>query len=83
MISFLDYYYIIAEKQSLPFLAEISVISVRTSHKAFRIEVPLTSGVTHNARLGSMEGNVFSLIGNRMKGRRACRRVDGGNHLAA
>ena len=30
-----------------------------------------------------MEGNVFTLIGNRMKGRRACWSIDGGNNLAA
>ena len=35
------------------------------------------------ARLGSMEGNVFTIIGNRMKGRRACWSIDGGNRLAA
>ena len=40
-------------------------------------------GVIHHARLGSMEGNVFTLIGNRMKGRRACWSVNGGNNLAA
>ncbi len=40
-------------------------------------------GVVHHARLGSMEGNVFTLIGNRMKGRRACWSIAGGNNLAA
>ena len=40
-------------------------------------------GVIHHARLGSMEGNVFTIIGNRMKGRRACWSIDGGNRLAA
>ena len=40
-------------------------------------------GVVHHARLGSMEGNVFTLIGNRMKGRRACWSIKGGNNLAA
>lgn len=30
-----------------------------------------------------MEGNVFTIIGNRMKGRRACWSIDGGNRLAA
>lgn len=30
-----------------------------------------------------MESNVFTLIGNRMKGRRACWSIDGGNNLAA
>ncbi|MBO5164572.1 MAG: hypothetical protein J6B75_09085 [Ruminococcus sp.] len=37
----------------------------------------------HHARLGSMEGNVFTIIGSRMKGRRACWSVNGGNNLAA
>ena len=32
--------------------------------------------------LGCMESNIFSIIGNRMKGRRACWSIDGGNHLA-
>lgn len=36
-----------------------------------------------HANLGSMEGNVFTIIGNRMKGRRACWSVAGGNRLAA
>ena len=39
-------------------------------------------GVIHHARLGSMESNVFTLIGNRMKGRRTCWSIDGANHLA-
>ena len=39
-------------------------------------------GVIHHASLGSMESNVFTLIGNRMKGRRACWSIDGANHLA-
>ncbi len=38
--------------------------------------------VIHHARLGSMESNVFTLIGNRMKGRRACWSISGANHLA-
>ena len=48
------------------------------------IEVPPTKepGVIHHARLGSMESNVFTLIGNRMKGRRACWSINGANHLA-
>lgn len=41
-------------------------------------------GVIHHARLGSMESNVFALIGNRMKGRRCCCwSVNGANHLAS
>lgn len=49
------------------------------------IEIPPTRipGVIHHARLGSMEGNVFTIIGNRLKGRRACWSVNGGNNLAA
>lgn len=48
------------------------------------IEIPETyaPGEVHHARLGSMESNVFTLIGNRMKGRRRCWSVRGGNHLA-
>ena len=33
-------------------------------------------------RMGTMESNVFSIIGNRMKGRRACWSIEGGNNLA-
>lgn len=40
-------------------------------------------GVVHHARLGSMEGNVFTLVGNRMKGRRANWSIRGGNNLAS
>ena len=49
------------------------------------ITIPPTRepGIIHHARLGSMEGNVFTIIGNRMKGRRACWSIDGGNRLAA
>lgn len=49
------------------------------------ITIPPTRepGVIHHARLGSMEGNVFTIIGNRMKGRRACWSIKGGNRLAA
>ena len=48
------------------------------------VEIPPTSqpGIVHHARLGSMESNIFTIIGNRMKGRRACWSVRGGNHLA-
>jgi len=48
------------------------------------IEIPPTRDKNiHHARLGSMEGNVFTIIGNRMKGRRACWSIKGGNNLAA
>ena len=33
-------------------------------------------------RLGAMESNVFTIIGNRMKDRRACWSINGGNNLA-
>lgn len=48
------------------------------------ITIPETRepGVIHHARLGSMESNVFTLIGNRMKGRRACWSETGANNLA-
>ena len=48
------------------------------------IPIPETRepGVIHHARLGSMESNVFTLIGNRMKGRRACWSEKGANNLA-
>lgn len=49
------------------------------------IAIPETRepGVIHHARLGSMESNVFTLIGNRMKGRRRNWSIEGGNNLAA
>ena len=49
------------------------------------ISIPPTRnpGEVFHANLGSMEGNVFTIIGNRMKGRRACWSVAGGNRLAA
>ena len=40
-------------------------------------------GKVHHARLGSMESNVFTLIGNRMKDRRCCWSIAGANHLAS
>ena len=48
------------------------------------VPIPKTRepGVIHHARLGSMESNVFTLIGNRMKGRRACWSENGANNLA-
>lgn len=38
-----------------------------------------TKGYRH---LGCMESNIFSIIGNRMKGRRGCWSIEGGNNLA-
>ena len=48
------------------------------------IPIPDTSepGAIHHARLGSMESNVFTLVGNRMKGRRACWSIRGATNLA-
>ena len=48
------------------------------------VKIPPTRlpGEIHHARLGSMESNVFTLIGNRMKGRRACWSENGANNLA-
>lgn len=47
------------------------------------IEIPKTyaPGEIHHARLGSMESNVFTLVGNRMKGGRCCWSIRGGNNL--
>ena len=39
-------------------------------------------GVIHHARLGSMESNVFTIIGNRMKGRRCCWSIRGAENLS-
>ena len=48
------------------------------------ITIPETyaPGEIHHARLGSMEGNIFTLAGNRMKGRRCCWSIRGGDNLA-
>lgn len=48
------------------------------------IEIPLTRkpGEIHHARLGAMESNVYTLIGNRMKDGRACWSIRGANNLA-
>lgn len=51
--------------------------------RGIRIPDTREPGVVHHAKLGSMESNVFTLIGNRMKGGRACWSVNGGNRLAA
>ena len=56
-----------------------------TDYYSRGIEIPATRepGVIHHARLGSMESNVFTLIGNRMKGRRMSWSINGANHLAS
>lgn len=43
---------------------------------------PVNEGLAP-ARCGSMESNIFTLIGNRMKGRRACWSISGADNLAA
>lgn len=43
---------------------------------------PVNEGL-EPARCGSMESNIFTLIGNRMKGRRACWSIRGADNLAA
>lgn len=40
-------------------------------------------GVLHHARLGSMESNIFTLIGNRMKSRRFNWSIEGANNLSS
>lgn len=48
------------------------------------IEIPPTRepGEIHHARLGAMESNIYTLIGNRMKDGRACWSIRGANNLA-
>ena len=48
------------------------------------IEIPKTyaPGKIHHARLGSMESNIYTLVGNRMKGGRCCWSIRGGDNLA-
>jgi hypothetical protein len=49
----------------------------RRGHK-----LPEPPGGKEYRRLGAMESNIFTIIGNRMKGGRACWSIDGGNNLA-
>lgn len=46
-------------------------------------KIPQVNEGLSQARCGSMESNIFTLIGNRMKGRRACWSVRGADNLAA
>lgn len=48
------------------------------------IDIPPTRlpSVVHHSRLGVMESNIFTLIGNRMKGGRECWSVEGAESLA-
>ena len=46
------------------------------------LDLPEPPGDKEYRHCGAMESNIFSIIGNRMKGRRRCWSVDGGNNLA-
>ncbi len=46
------------------------------------LDLPKTCDDKEYRHLGAMESNIFTIIGNRMKGGRACWSVDGGNNLA-
>jgi hypothetical protein len=46
------------------------------------LTLPEPSGGKVYRRMGAMESNIFTIIGNRMKGRRACWSIKGGNNLA-
>lgn len=46
------------------------------------LEVPKPQEGQMYRRMGAMESNVFSLVGNRMKNRRACWSIKGGDNLA-
>lgn len=63
----------------------IKYFDALSSYYDRKVEIPDTRepGVIHHARLVSMESNVFTLIGSRMKGGRACWNVEGGNNLSA
>jgi len=47
-----------------------------------RVKLPEPPEGKEYRNLGAMESNVFSIIGNRMKGRRKCWSINGGNNLA-
>jgi len=70
-------------------------ISLRELHKYFTnnigglipckrrgLDLPQPPEGKEYTNMGGMESNIFTIIGNRMKGRRACWSVDGGNNLA-
>jgi hypothetical protein len=46
------------------------------------LDLPEPPKGTEYRRMGTMESNVFTILGNRMKGRRACWSIKGGNNLA-
>lgn len=53
-----------------------------TSYKGRGLDLPKPPEGKEYRSMGAMESNVFSIIGNRMKGRRRCWSLDGGNNLA-
>ena len=46
------------------------------------LDLPKGDNTKEYRHLGCMESNIFSIIGNRMKGRRGCWSIEGGNNLA-
>jgi len=46
------------------------------------LDLPLPPEDKVYRRMGAMESNIFTIIGNRMKGGRACWSIEGGNNLA-
>jgi hypothetical protein len=46
------------------------------------LDIPNPPDGKEYRRMGAMESNVFTVLGNRMKDRRACWSIDGGNKLA-
>jgi len=52
------------------------------SYKDRGLELPEAPEGLEYHNLGTMESNIFTIIGNRMKGRRACWSINGGNNLA-
>lgn len=52
------------------------------SYKSRDVDIPKAPDGKIYRQLGTMESNIFTLIGNRMKGRRACWSTKGGDHLA-
>lgn len=46
------------------------------------LDIPKAPEGKEYRHLGCMESNIFSIIGNRMKGRRACWSIKGGNNMA-
>lgn len=52
------------------------------SYKSRGFKLPEAPEGLEYRNLGTMESNIFTIIGNRMKGRRACWSINGGNNLA-